>query len=65
VRRHRGGRRLARWRRCFLLAADDGDLDAEASALSHQAAARLHPGPTTVQATPFGDPPVDVTLARS
>ena len=48
----------------LLLAADDGDLDAEAGALSrYRADAGLHPGPTIVQASPFGDPPVDVTLA--
>ena len=50
----------------LLLAADDGDLDAEAGALSrYRSDAGLHPGPTIVQASPFGDPPVDVTLARS
>ena len=40
----------------LLLAADDGDLDAEARALlRYRSDAGLHPGPTVVQASPFGN----------
>ena len=50
----------------LLLAADDGALDAEASGSPrYRSDGGLHPGPTIVQASPFGDPPVEVTLARS
>jgi hypothetical protein len=47
----------------LLLAADAGDIEAERRLLDRYGAdAGLHPGPTVVQASPFGDPPVSVTL---
>ncbi len=48
-----------------LLAADEGDLDAEARLLDrYRADAGLHPGSTVLQASPFGGEPITVALRR-
>jgi hypothetical protein len=46
-----------------LVAADTGDLDAEAS-LYHRYVSddRLHPAASVHRFSPFGEPPVEVTL---
>lgn len=50
----------------LLVAADAGDLEAEARLLDrYRSDAGLHPGDTIVQASPFGDPPLTVTLRSS
>ncbi|MGH9228947.1 MAG: hypothetical protein ACRD07_09525 [Acidimicrobiales bacterium] len=47
----------------LLLAADDGNLDAERRLLAkYRDDNGLHPGPTVLQASPFGDDPVPVAL---
>ena len=47
----------------LLLAADAGDLDAEQALLERDRAdAGLHPGATIVQASPFGDELIPITL---
>jgi hypothetical protein len=47
----------------LLLAADDGDLTAEQRLLDrYRSDDGLHPGSTIMQASPFGDPPVPVSL---
>ncbi|WP_420113983.1 transglutaminase domain-containing protein [Pseudactinotalea sp.] len=47
----------------LLLAADAGDLDAEARLLErYRTDAGLHPGTEIVQASPHGDPPVTVSI---
>lgn len=58
----------ARWMddvAALLLAADDGDLDAERRlGARYRADAGLRPGRTVLQASPFGADPVNVTLQR-
>jgi hypothetical protein len=47
----------------LLLDADAGDIEAERQLLDrYRADAGLHPGPMVLQASPFGDPPVSVTI---
>lgn len=47
----------------LLIAADDGDLEAEQRLLSrYRSDPGLHPGPTILQASPYGDPPIPVRL---
>lgn len=49
----------------LLLAADDGDLKAEESLLTiYRSDDGVRPGPTVLQASPYGDPPITVSLAR-
>jgi hypothetical protein len=49
----------------LLVAADDGDLDAEHRLLArYRADPGLHPGDSVLQASPYGDPPVEVALTR-
>ena len=49
----------------LLLAADAGDEAAERALLEqYRADDGLHPGPVVTQASPYGDPPVPVRLAR-
>ena len=48
----------------MLLAADDGDTQAERELYrGYQADDGLHPGPVVVRASPYGDPLIDVDLA--
>ena len=48
----------------LLLAADAGDLDAEHHLLAkYRGDGGLHPGPTVLQASPFGHDPHPVTLS--
>jgi hypothetical protein len=50
----------------LLLAADAGDLDAERRLLAkYRDDKGLHPGPTVLQASPFGGHPVPVVLQRT
>jgi hypothetical protein len=49
----------------LLLAADDGDEAAEHRLLErYRNDSGLHPGPTIVQASPWGDAPIEVSLER-
>lgn len=49
----------------LLLAADEGDDDAEQALLQrYRADSGLHPGTMVTRASPYGDPPVDVSLDR-
>ncbi len=49
----------------LLVAADSGDIDAERRLLDrYRHDAGLHPGDSVVQASPYGDPPIEVALAR-
>lgn len=49
----------------LLLAADEGDEIAERRLLQrYQGDSGLHPGPTVIQASPYGHPPVEVRLER-
>jgi hypothetical protein len=49
----------------LLVAADGGDLDAEWSLLErYRSDGGLHPGPVVRQASPYGDPPIEVPLRR-
>jgi hypothetical protein len=49
----------------LLIAADRGDLDAEHTLLHrYRSDDGLHPGPSVVQASPYGDEPVEVCLQR-
>lgn len=49
----------------LLVAADEGDLDAERHLLErYRTDPGLHPGPTILQASPYGEPPIEVALAR-
>ncbi len=50
----------------LLLEADRGNTGAEQELLEqYREDAGLRPGPTVVQASPYGDPPIEVTLDRS
>jgi len=47
----------------LLLAADEGDADAEQRLLDrYRSDDGLHPGPSIFQASPYGDPPIEVAL---
>ena len=49
----------------LLVAADSGDIVAEQKLLDrYRADAGLHPGPVAIQASPYGDPPIEVKLDR-
>ena len=58
----------ARWAdeiAALLLAADDGDIEAERRLLErYHTDPGLRPGPSVLQASPFGDPPIEVVLRR-
>ena len=49
----------------LLISADGGDLDAEREVLRrYRTDEGLRPGPTVIQASPYGDPPISVALDR-
>jgi hypothetical protein len=59
-------RPLARPIAAALLEADAGDRDAERRLVAtYRSDQGLHPGPTVLQASPFGGDPIPVALQRS
>ena len=50
----------------LLIASDSGDLDAEHALLQrYRSDDGLHPGPSVLQASPFGDEPIEVSLQHA
>ena len=50
----------------LLIASDGGDLEAEHTLLQrYRSDDGLHPGPSVLQASPFGDKPIEVSLQRA